>query len=223
MLATYVNTLNALNITYTASYTQHPTYLDHYRDLDYYGPLPEGNVQVGIAQYGSRLVPRATFEGNTTALVATSRTVLELGANAVTFVAADVSRFASDEKNAVVPAWRADGGPVYHAIPTTPWSFDPADWDQMLAYQTLMTETLVPAFEAITPGSGVYMNEGDFRQRNFQVAFFGDKYERLLGIKRRRDPDSFFYATKGVGSEVWTVTEDGHMCKSGTVPQQFDR
>lgn len=212
MLSTYTNTLTALDITYTASYTQYPTYFDHYNE--YFGPLPEGQYQVGVAQYGGRLIPRSTFEGNTTALVSTSRSILDLSSDSIVFVATDVSRFASYEKNAVVPAWRADAGPVIHTILTTPWSFDPADWDQMLAYQTLMTDELVPALEAITPGSGVYMNEGDFRQRDFQTAFFGDKYEKLLGIKKTRDPDNFFYATRGVGSEAWTVAKDGLMCRA---------
>lgn len=97
----------------------------------------------------------------------------------------------------------------------TLWSFDPSKWDQMLAYQRLMTDTVMPALEAVTPGSGAYMNEADFLQPNFQQAFFGDKYERLLAIKKKYDPDMFFYATKAVGSEVWSVAEDGHMCKTG--------
>lgn len=83
----------------------------------------------------------------------------------------------------------------------------------MLAYQKFMTETVMPALEAVTPGSGAYMNEADFLQPNFQQAFFGEKYERLLDIKKKYDPDMFFYATKAVGSEVWSVAEDGHMCK----------
>lgn len=111
-----------------------------------------------------------------------------------------------------------DSGPVIHSLVYTPWSFDPAEWEEMLAYQKLMTNTVMPALEAVTPGSGAYMNEADFLQPGFQQAFFGSKYKRLLEIKKKYDPDSLFYATKGVGSEAWTVVEDGHMCRTGVGP-----
>lgn len=84
----------------------------------------------------------------------------------------------------------------------------------MLAYQELMTDKIMPAMEAVTPGSGAYMNEADFCEPNFHNAFFGSKYERLLAIKNEHDPDMFFYATNGVGSEAWTVTDDGRMCRA---------
>lgn len=160
-------------------------------------------------QYGGRLVPRSTFQDNAADFSKTIKYILEHGANA-TFVATDVSSFAAEEKNAVVPAWRQEE--VLHVVFTTPWSSKPEDWDKMLAYQELMTDTIMPAIEAITPGSGAYMNEGDFRQPDFQRAFFGSKYERLLNIKKKYDPTFFFYATKGVGSEAWSVAKDGHMC-----------
>ena len=55
-------------------------------------------------------------------------------------------------------------------------------------------------------------NEGDWRQPNFQEAFWGTNYARLLAIKEKYDPLDFFYVTAGVGSEVWAVAEDGRMC-----------
>lgn len=200
-------------MTYTVTYTQSASYFEHYDT--YFGPLPAGQIQVGVDQFGGRLVPRSTFDGNASFFVETLRCILEIGSQQVIFVATDVSSFASYEKNALTPGWRANAGPVLHTVPTTPWSFDPADWDTMLANQELMTETIMPALEAITPGAGTYMNEADFRQPDFQRAFFGSKYERLLAVKKIYDPDMFFYVTKGVGSEVWTVAEDGHMCKAG--------
>jgi Berberine and berberine like len=83
----------------------------------------------------------------------------------------------------------------------------------MIAAQWLMTDEFVPQIEAVTPGSGAYMNEADFRQPNFQEVFFGDNYAALLAIKEKWDPDSLFYALAGVGSEVWVVDNDGRMCK----------
>lgn len=85
----------------------------------------------------------------------------------------------------------------------------------MVGWQSKMTEDFVPKLEALTPGSGTYMNEGDFRQPNFQTAFFGDNYERLLSIKNKYDPDHMFYATTAVGSEHWAPQEDGRLCVPG--------
>lgn len=213
ILAPYLDTLTALNITYDVTYTHTSTYYEYY--LTHFGPIPEGFVQVGVAQYGSRLVPLSTFEDNLTEFGQTVRFILDHGVNA-TFIATDVSPFGGDdfEKNAILPAWRAGGGPVALAIFTTPWSFIPEEWSRMLEYQKLMTDTIMPAIEAITPGSGAYMNEADFLQPNFQTVFFGSKYDRLLDIKKRYDPDDFFYVATGVGSEAWKIEEDGHMCRT---------
>lgn len=133
-------------------------------------------------------------------------TFIGVGTNVNGSSTADVA-----DQNGVLPAWR---DALVHATLTTVWSSDPADWDQMLANQDLMTDVIAPAIEAVTPGSGAYMNEGDFRQKDFETVFFGDKYDKLLAIKEAYDPDSFFYATKAVGSDAWTVAEDGRMCKA---------
>jgi Berberine and berberine like len=84
----------------------------------------------------------------------------------------------------------------------------------MIANQKFMTETIQPAIEAVTPGSGAYMNEANFQQPNFQKEFFGDNYRQLACIKKKYDPTSLFYATKAVGSEAWTIRNDGRMCKA---------
>lgn len=186
---------------------------DHYDRIN--GPLPFGRDKVGYFQAGSRLVPQSVFEGKAASYVESLREILDLGADSVTLFAFDVSRFGKDESNAVTPAWRGDNGsgPVIFTSIVTLWSDDPADWAKMQAKQTLITEVLVPAIAAITPGSGTYSNEGDLNEPNFQTAFYGSKYERLLTIKETYDPERFLYAKNGVGSEGWIVEEDGHLCR----------
>jgi len=51
----------------------------------------------------------------------------------------------------------------------------------------------------ITPNSGAYMNEGDYYEPNWTLAFYGDNYERLLEIKKKYDPDYMFQVWNGVG------------------------
>ena len=71
--------------------------------------------------------------------------------------------------NAVFATWRDT---VIHAQLTTPWN-ETAPWSEMVANQLLMTNEFVPQHDAITPGSGAYINEADFRQPNWQETFFG--------------------------------------------------
>jgi hypothetical protein len=54
---------------------------------------------------------------------------------------------------------------------------------------------------AVTPGAGSYVNETDYFEPNWQRSFWGANYERLLEIKRSRDPDGVFRVHHGVGSE----------------------
>ncbi|KAJ3082740.1 hypothetical protein HK100_009602, partial [Physocladia obscura] len=51
---------------------------------------------------------------------------------------------------------------------------------------------------ALTP-SATYLNEGDVNEVNWQDAFFGSNYPRLLAIKNTFDPTNVFTVWKGVG------------------------
>jgi hypothetical protein len=199
--------LTSMGVNYTSGYSQTATYYEHYDK--YFGPLPVGNIQVGIAQYGGRLVPLSSFENSPTAMSQVTRYIAEKGVTWIG-VGTDVSPFSKNKANAVTPAWRT---PLVHATLTTEWSFDPAQWDKMLDNQRLMTYDIMPALEAVTPESGAYMNEADFQQPGFQEVFFGSNYQDLLCIKRKYDPEGFFYARNAVGSERWNVANDGRMCK----------
>ncbi|SPN99175.1 uncharacterized protein DNG_02210 [Cephalotrichum gorgonifer] len=69
-------------------------------------------------------------------------------------------------------------------------------------------ETLMDALRKATPGGGAYINESDVEEPDFQESFFGKNYERLLGVKRERDPWGVFWAPSTVGSEGWAVKTD---------------
>lgn len=78
-----------------------------------------------------------------------------------------------------------------------------------------ITNELVPQLENITPGSGAYLNEADPNQPDWQHAFYGDNYARLLSIKDKYDPDGLFYGLTAVGSERWEyrMETDGRLCR----------
>lgn len=64
----------------------------------------------------------------------------------------------------------------------------------MEANQDLMTNTLLPKLEALTPNGSCYLNEGDFRQPDWQDVFYGTNYPKLEAIKDKYDPQHVFWA-----------------------------
>ena len=53
-----------------------------------------------------------------------------------------------------------------------------------------------------TPGAGAYINEADYFEENWQDAFWGINYPRLLEIKQKYDPENVFTCHHCVGSEM---------------------
>lgn len=208
ILAPFVAKLDSLGVAYTATYSEYGTYYDHFDK--YFGPLPIGTIQVGIAQYAARLIPRDVVS----TISDTWKAIVEKGVTWIG-VGLDVKSTGSQDTSSVHPAWR---DALVHATLTLPWSFT-APWSDALATQRKMTDEIMPLIEAATPGSGSYVNEADFHQPNFQETFWGSNYDKLVNIKKKWDPADLFYATLGVGSEVWEVGNDGRMCRTTETPR----
>ncbi|KAJ4130590.1 hypothetical protein NW754_009643 [Fusarium falciforme] len=188
VLAPFTAVVKEIGITLPIAYSE-LAYRDHYDR--YMGPLPQGGVEV--ARYQFEVLNKLTSNG-----------VLAVGS------VAKYQKSKGSPANSVHPAWR---DAVMQLQLITDWDNN-ALWSDMEAAQKRMTEEFMPLIEAVTPGSGSYMNEADFRQPNWQKTFFGANYAKLLSIKRKWDPTSLFYVLKGVGSEAWTVAENGRMCRA---------
>ncbi|HEY2256107.1 MAG TPA: FAD-binding protein [Variovorax sp.] len=59
----------------------------------------------------------------------------------------------------------------------------------------------------VAPAGGAYVAESSYFQPDWQRAYWGTNYPRLLAAKARYDPTGLFFARHGVGSENWS--EDG--------------
>ncbi|KAM7182692.1 hypothetical protein V8F20_012852 [Naviculisporaceae sp. PSN 640] len=122
-------------------------------------------------------------------------------------VSADVRR-EPPIPNSAHPDWRESVFLAFYGIP-----YDRTSLATNMASQRVVTEKLTPRLEALTPGGGAYLNEADVNQPNWQSAFYGPKYHRLLRIKKKYDPAGIFWAPTAVGSEDWAPGPDGRLCK----------
>ncbi|KAJ5784237.1 FAD binding domain protein [Penicillium pulvis] len=168
-------------------------------------------VEVGVAQYGSWLLPRSIVEDPKSRheLTKSVRTVLSYGATFTTVGIKVTEDVTGDVHNAVNPAWRSA---IAHTLMSTAWEFD--EPEKMLVKRKLMTDVLVPSLSNLAPESGAYLNEADFRQPNFKTAFYGENYDKLRSIKAKYDPHHLLYGLTAVGSDEWTVSESGRMCRT---------
>ena len=57
----------------------------------------------------------------------------------------------------------------------------------------------------LVPAVGSYVSESDFFEKDWQQAFWGSNYARLLAVKDAYDPDGLFFVHHGVGSEGWSA------------------
>lgn len=55
------------------------------------------------------------------------------------------------------------------------------------------------------PTTGSYVSESNFFEANWQAAFWGSNYPRLLAVKQQYDPEGLFFVHHGVGSERWSA------------------
>ncbi|KAK1995543.1 FAD binding domain-containing protein [Colletotrichum falcatum] len=206
VLAPFTKAVEEIGISLQVAYSE-LSYRDHY--ARYMGPLPQGNLEVTRYQFGGRLIPREVIENNNGAYQAVVKHLTDNGV----LLAGSVAQYNKPDgapDNSVHPAWRKA---IMQLQMITNWD-NAAPWADMEASQARMTDEFMPLIQSVTPGSASYMNEADFRQPDWQNAFFGDNYAKLLAIKNKYDPESVFYVLKGVGSEAWDVAPDGKMCRA---------
>ncbi|KAF8912198.1 hypothetical protein CPB84DRAFT_762123 [Gymnopilus junonius] len=84
----------------------------------------------------------------------------------------------------VHPIWRSV---LYQVMLVNSWYWDGTLADRELAYS--QSTKAVNFLRDITPDSGAYINESDIHEPDFEVAFWGGHYPRLLEIKKKYDPD----------------------------------
>ena len=57
----------------------------------------------------------------------------------------------------------------------------------------------------IAPHAGSYVAESGYFETDWQNAYWGANYARLLAVKTKYDPSGLFFVHHGVGSEAWSA------------------
>ncbi|KAH8424838.1 FAD-binding oxidoreductase [Aspergillus melleus] len=190
-LASTLRVLQKHDLAYDYSVKAFPTY---------HASVAETAANITEMNVGGRLIPRSTLELNPDGLISAIQRILDYGAAFSGFsmnVQHAHNRLSAN--HAANPAWQKAAISAVLGIP-----INYTNRQVNLDSQKLMTKTLIPFLEALTPPgeiSGVYLNEPDFNQPDWQSAFYGANYGRLREIKDKYDPGQILYARTAVGSE----------------------
>jgi FAD/FMN-containing dehydrogenase len=200
--------LDRVGIPYVLNYAEHETYEAFYGSL--YGPLPFG-TQPPTTLLNSRIVPKRVIEKRSSLkkLIEAIRLTTEQGDFKVDCSAADVSQGQAVADNAVLPAWRDS---IVGCNVLAFWNFT-APLSVNYAVKSRMVDIYAPAWDAATPGSGVYNNELDPAYKgDFRTALWGKNYNKLHSIKNKNDPNHLFYGYWAVGSDDYKIDGKGRLC-----------
>lgn len=198
LLQPVLDSLHATGISSTYMSEKHATFLSGFRKQPSY--------EVANLNIGGRFIPRQLIDQDSKSLTSVIRDITEQGAifSGVSF---NVSMHSPLSVSAH-PKWRES---VLDAVVATP--FDWSKWEKSTEGANLITQSLLPLLERLTPGGGAYLNEADFQQRDWQQTLYGDHYQLLRQIKTRYDPHGTFYALGAVGSELWVQESGGRICR----------
>jgi len=206
-----------LGIKITPKTTFHPDFYDAYQN-EAFGNDERGGF--GLVRQGSRLFPRANWEDKAklNATFDVVRKTIEKNGFMVGYHQAPRNRGQAD--NAVNPAWRQTIAFLITAslVPENPTIA------QIRNASDTLTRDIMGQWRAVAPnsaGGGVYGNEADLQEPDWQREFYGSLYPRLYQIKQKWDPTGVFYAHTAVGSEHWVVrdgdqgvqTQNGRLCR----------
>lgn len=200
--------LDSLGMPYTTKTVEYPNFRDaFFAEFD--------PINTGLFSFGGRLIPGSVLTNNATAFSKTLKQIADGGAAIIEAGMSPSDAVSGNPGNSVLPAWRDS---VMYLIPAAPWNQTAGAIAQNLAYKKTITTVWDPALKALTPGGGSYMSEADQDDPDWKVDWYGANYKKLLSVKKKWDCEMFFYAPKAVGSDYWTVANDGRMCQN----DQFD-
>lgn len=202
-IAPLLTQLDAAKVPYDTHYRAFPTFFEFYMDM-FADESPSTNSIVGGRLFTQRDVAERN-EQVTDALIMASVSGINIGhivnpGHGVPVV-----------DNAIHPKWRNASSFVITNVlmnGTEPWSVKKER-------ERYNTEVVGKALREAGPDGASYVNEGDLYEPNWQDAYWGENYPRLLKIRQKWDPKGVFYTQTTPGTEKWSVIDYGRkLCKA---------
>ncbi|BCS28291.1 uncharacterized protein APUU_61339A [Aspergillus puulaauensis] len=122
------------------------------------------------------------------------------------------ARTPAERRGSVHPAWRTA---YVHAMTYGAPLDATADASKALAAASEWYESHIePVWRNWALGGGSYANEGNVFSSTWKEDFYGENYDRLLGIKHKYDPSMSLFVYGGVGSDEWEYDlHSGLLCE----------
>ncbi|CAG8285049.1 unnamed protein product [Penicillium nalgiovense] len=171
-----------------------------------------GDAGLNYGARATRLIPRKAIE-DTDSLVETLEIIGERNeafADAVSNPSISGTMTISHKPvdSSLHPAWR---DAAVHLISGVKWN----DLLPVSAAEKAIagvTNSTGYAMRQLAPDSGVYYNEANSWEPNWQWAFWGPNYPRILSIKQKYDPENLLWCRHCVGSEAFVQHKNGSLC-----------
>ncbi|KAI7774542.1 hypothetical protein LA080_008240 [Diaporthe eres] len=206
IIAPVLRDLDGIGIRYSTTTKQYQTFFALYNGLF----EPEG---AGIsALTGGWVFAHQDIARNNTNIIDSFKNLQSKGATAIGHMwNPGYGMPASD--NALNPRFRDASVHVIAAMSVS----SSATWEQKMAAQRTLTFDISQKMKEAGPSGFGYVNEGDSNQPDWQTAFYGTNYPRLLDIRKKWEPNGVFYAIATPGTEDWEVIDYGtKLCKKSS-------
>ncbi|KAG9228708.1 FAD binding domain-containing protein [Amylocarpus encephaloides] len=204
----FLNALRSNNITFTHDIQEHATFYTLYQAM-----FAKANDR-GMSQtlMGGRLFTRDDIKTSNDAIVSAFKAILENpdgGRKVIGGHVVNPGHGVPNVNNGVSPLWR---NVASHNLVIVPAPFENT-WEGRKELEGNVTNVYGKLLRDAAPKSGSYVNEGDVNEVDWQHAFWGSNYPRLLRIKEKWDPKRVFYARSTPGTEGWAEINDGRLCR----------
>ncbi|KAF9871773.1 isoamyl alcohol oxidase [Colletotrichum karsti] len=200
--------LDSQNIPYDSGVKEYPNYYTLFHDIF----EPEAAAQNGLTG-GWVFTHQDMVQSNQGAVADAIKLALAPAADKFGIVIShmfDPGMTVKTPQSATHPRWR---GATMRTMAILPQALD-ATWAQKLALNDLMVNTITEKFKQAAPNGLAYVNENYAFMKNWQDAFWGPIYSKLVATKKKWDPNGIFFSWSTPGSEEWTVVDYlNRLCK----------
>ncbi|KAI1337935.1 hypothetical protein F5Y15DRAFT_425368 [Xylariaceae sp. FL0016] len=185
--------------------------------------LPQdSNLGGRLGFTSSRLLPTELFadEAGRQSIIDYMKSAQALGFDPLSFYTPVTTPFVADESQkdideakkgtSVTPAWY---GALWHFETSARWSAWDSSYAERLEKLTALTNVTKQSEVLGGPNGGSYYNEANPFTQDWQNAWWGENYERLVETKKKYDPDTLLKCWKCVGFEEEDVALPRFSCQ----------